>query len=118
MDGQVVRVTAWGITAATGSTKQIKAYFGATSVDLFPAVVLDGTVWEAEFRIIRTGATAQIIKCWFDSYDTSSGANQTYQAVEVTPAETLSCAVTIKLTGATTTTDDIVQKGMIVELLT
>ena len=47
----------------------------------------------------------------------AAGSSFNFVPVEVTPAETLANAVVIKMTGSATSDDDILQKSMIVELL-
>lgn len=116
-NGQIVRVTMWGTFAATAAAKTIKAYFGATSAT-WSAVTL-GTLqnWQLQFIIVRTGAATQVANLIGTQYDTSAGVSTTLQPAELAPAETLSGAVTIKLTGTATADNDVVQKAMIVELL-
>jgi len=116
-DGQVVRVTAWGTMAVNGNTKLVRAYFGATGILLTIAGHAPSDArWRAQFEIIRTGAAAQILIGHLVERDVAS-SSFVFTPAEATPAETLANSITIKMTGEATSNNDIVQKGMIVEVL-
>lgn len=109
-DDDYIEITAWGITAANANNKTIKAYFGATQCITTTALALNATDWEITWRIVRTGATTQDSICKF-----ASNSALLVTTVDFTnPAETLSGAVTIKLTGEATADNDIIQKGWII----
>lgn len=116
-DGQVVRVIFWGTMAANGNVKRLRAYFGATSIEMTVAGhAPNDAKWSGSFYIVRTGAATQIL--FGDMRERDAAATSfNFVPAEATPAETLSGAVTIKMTGEATSNNDIVQKGMIVEIL-
>src|SRR3990172_4242167 len=111
-DGQVLRVTVWGITAGNANAKTIVFNFGATTVTINAVTAAPNAQnWRAVFEIVRTGATAQRLSGFGTAGVIPEG---TYAA---TPAATLSAAVVIKVTGAATADNDIVQHGLLVEQL-
>ena len=116
-DGQVVRVTAWGRFATNSNVKLLKAYFGATGILVTIAGFSPSNAgWRTQFEIVRTGAAAQIL-IGHNIVRDAAGSSFVFTPAEVTPAETLTNDIVIKMTGEATSNDDIVQKGMIVELL-
>lgn len=110
-DGKALRVRAWGSYANNGNTKTLKAYFGATGLTLDSSVAANVS-WVAEVEVIRTGATAQILRGSLGTAGVSWDV-----PTPVTPAETLSGAVVFKFTGEGTATNDVVQSGMIIEVV-
>lgn len=100
-----------GTCAANANNKNIKVKFGGTTVVTSGALALNGADWRFMGEIIRTSATTQ--KACF-TLETSSAllvATVDY----TTPGETLSGAVTLKVTGEATSNDDIKQEYMIVQ---
>lgn len=112
LNDHVVRITAWGTTAANANNKTIKLIFGSTTIISSGALGINAQDWKIEAVVVRTGASTQgAIATYFNETPTMVGPNYT------TPAETLSGTVVIKCTGEATTTDDILQKGFIIEIL-
>jgi hypothetical protein len=109
--GQSLRITCWGTTAANSNNKTIKLYFGAS-------VITSGTLtdsnknWTAQLIVMRTGAATQSV----------IGTMQ-HDTTMITPyyaagTDDLTADVTAKCTGQSgTASNDIVAKGMIVELI-
>ena len=90
-DGESIRITATGYFAANGDTKRVKVYFGATQL-VSVATTSSGTGWSLTATCSRTSATAQVGHgaIWYGtSVTTLNGA--------ITPAETLTGAVTVKI---------------------
>ena len=116
-DGQVIRVTARGRFATNANEKLLRAYFGATGILLTVAGhVPSNAGWWVQFEITRTGAATQVM-AGFNVERDAAGSSFNFVPAEVAPAETLANAVVIKMTGEATSNDDILQKSMIVELL-
>jgi hypothetical protein len=114
VDGQAVQVTAWGTFATNANVKLVRAYFGATGVLLtIGGHQPSNAGWRAQFTIIRTGATAQVLVGQNIERD-AAGSSFVFTPAEATPAETLADAITIKMTGEATSNNDIVQQGMMV----
>ncbi len=110
-DGKLVKITVWG-TVTSASSKTIRLKFGATVIrDI--ATSSGGLDWRIDGTVIRTGAATQ------DAMATASLDTVAPDTTISTPAETLSGAVVIKLTGqnGTATANDIVAEGMLVEYL-
>ncbi len=110
-DGKLVRITAWG-TVTSASSKTVRLKFGATVIREI-ATSSGGLDWRIDGVVIRTGATTQ------DAMATGSLDTIAPDTTLSTPAETLSGAVVIKVTGqnGTATANDIVAEGMLVEFL-
>jgi len=115
-DGKAVRVTAWGTYANNGNAKAVRGYFGATKIaDVSHSTAAASLSWKSELLIARTGAATQ------DAHGEIRADSRTASVVSgawvTSPAETLSGAVTIKFTGEATADNDIIQEGMIVEVI-
>lgn len=113
-DGDAIRVTFAGSTAANGNTKTVAVHFGATNVGNVVNAALNGGTWGGVLYVVRTAVDAQ--RAVFMSSDTAGNNAVTRTA---TPAADLTGAVVVKLTGtsASNATDDVVQRLMIVELI-
>lgn len=117
-NGDTIRFYASGIFAATVNSKQLRVYFGSTVI-LVPASdpgTAQDIEWVIDGEIIRTGSATQ--KAWvrFQSQNVAIGTSINY--LETTaPTETLSGAVTLKITGEATATDDIKQETLTVDWL-
>lgn len=113
-DGDYVEFHAFGTTGATATVKNIRAYFGAQKLVDSGGIALNNGSWEIYGKIIRTGAATQIAITSIDTNDpTVLGAFNTY----TTPTETLSGAITLKVTGqltAVAAANGIIQKGLVV----
>jgi len=112
-DKKAVRITAWGSVAENGNTKTIRLDFGATTIRAIGPSGMNGLDWRIDGLVIRTGATTQ------DAMATESLDTAAQDTTITTPAETLSGAVVIKITGENgiAASNDIVAKGMLVEFL-
>jgi len=107
--GQAVRITAWGKTANNGDTKTLKLYFGSLIfTNALPTSVAGQ--WKVEAIVSPTTKNAQ-------DYMSSLVTLSTQDIESGSLTETDSSAITIKCTGEATTTNDIVQEGLLVEYL-
>lgn len=116
-NGRGVRIRAWGSVANVANTKALKLYFGATVLVTVTASATSGANnWVAEATVLRTGSNTQdgvgeirgnigAAAAFSDTISTS------------TPTETDAGAITIKMTGEATSNNDIIQEGMVVEVL-
>lgn len=104
----IVKIRAFGRTAANANTKQLKIKLGATTLMDSGAVALNNQRWDAEVIIARTGVGTQEIYATFQSGST---------LVQTRTAGTLdeTADLTLLFTGEATATDDIIQSGMIAE---
>ena len=111
--GKVVRVMAWGKTAANGNTKTIYLKFGGTTVATHGAAATNDKDWVLEATIIQgaTGAQTALGELKLE------GASQDLQLV-TTPSETQTTDTLLKCSATSGTAgDDILLKGMAVEFL-
>jgi hypothetical protein len=116
-NGQKLRITCWLTTAANTNNKTVKLYFGGTLVAFSAATALNAGTFRLNAEIVRTSATAQVSVG--DMTASSSGAGfVSALGLNGTPAETLSGAVTIKVTGQSgTTSSDVTTTAMFIELI-
>lgn len=97
--------------AANSNNKQVKVKFGGTTIYASGAQAQNDGVIEITGTIIRTGSATQRI-----SYSvSSSGSLFPDYADYVTATETMSSGIILKATGEATSTDDIIQRLMIVK---
>ena len=114
VNGQLIRAYAWGTTAANANIKTIRLKFGATVVAINDVTIAPvGVVWELRAIVARTGAATQ-----------EAVGNGVVGAVAQTvsntqPAETLSGAVAVALTGQNgiAAANEIVCRGLLVEVM-
>lgn len=104
VNNQSLRFEAWGTTAANGNTKTLKFYFG-TDVETIFTSALNNVDWFVEGTIIRTGAATQ--KIMYRVITSGFTPDCFYYAY----TQTLSSAVTMRMTGTATATNDIVQQA-------
>lgn len=87
--------------AATGNTKQLRVYFGATLIGDSTAVAANNNWWNGDCHIWRTGAATQKAICMTvnqtngGSWSTAAGAGANIS----TPAENLAGPVVVRITG-------------------
>lgn len=108
--GESIEITAFGEFAANANNKTVKLYFGSTVIFTTGAIASNNTDWRIDATILRTGAATQISIASFSGDTVLVTSTATSTAV----TETLSGALTIKCTGEATTTNDIIQRGLIV----
>lgn len=111
-DKDRVTFEAVGTFLGSANTKTLKVKYGATTLfDSTALAIASDADWALTGYIIRTGAATQ--KCVV-AFRSSSAVLATY--TDYTPAtETLSGAVTLKLTGEATANNEVVQQIMTVD---
>lgn len=114
--GKGVRITVWGRCANNANAKTVVLMFGATSVTIPVRTSVDHA-WRATCTVIRTGANTQLLTADVQGSTVNLTTAADTGVSEYTPTETDTAAIVIKCTGAGTSNNDIVQKGMIVEFL-
>lgn len=114
--GEGLRILAWGITAANGNNKTIKAYFGAGLSSNRGVLALNNGAWCIDCTIVRTSEDNQ------DSIANSTfgvaGADVSASEVRFSAiTETESAGILIKITGenGTESADDISCQGLRIE---
>jgi len=114
VDGMILDVRLWGTAAASGYTKTVKLYFGATPLSILYSTASTQS-WTASAHLIRTGATTQVLQGVSFAFQNGSemGSNPAF----VTPAETLANAIVLKVTGQSSVqSNDVYLKGIIVQV--
>ncbi len=106
-NGDAIRVTFGGATAANANGKRFKVYFGGTTGMNTGSLALNAAQWSMEVFIQRLTATTQLLIVKFFS---NNAILYTYSETS-SPAETLSGAVTLRATATATTTNDVVSLG-------
>jgi hypothetical protein len=100
-NNQHLKLTFRDRNAATGNTKQLRVYFGATLIGDSTAVAANNNWWNGDCYIWRTGAATQKAICMTvnqanaASWSTAAGAGANIS----TPAENLAGAVAVRITG-------------------
>ena len=111
-NGIGVRVTAWGTTANNAATKTVTLNFGATAIMTQALTASIAGSWWIQGTIFRTGV---------DTQDCIAALTQ--GATDIAHAEFTATTIddgadiTIKCPGAATSDNDIVQEGLLVELI-
>jgi len=107
-----IEIVAFGTFAANANNKTLKLYLGSTLLFSTGAIAANAKDWELRSSIIRTGEATQICStaCF------TSTALVANLADYVTGTEDFTSDITIKCTGEATSTDDIIQKGLIIKL--
>ena len=108
--GKGVRIKCWGTLANNANGKTVIFNFGAYTFSKLMTASAAGS-WELTAEVYRTGADAQYVAgSLFDQ-----GGAQMVASNSAT--ETEAGTIVIKCTGNATTTNDIIQKAMIVEYI-
>jgi len=114
-NGKGVRITAWGTTANNANSKTLTLNFGSTAILTNSLTTSIAGVWRIEAEVFRTGASTQD---YSSQLVTTGTAGVALNDLEIgTSAQTDSSNITIKCTGAATSDNDIVQEGMLVEMI-
>lgn len=109
-DGKAVRVTVFGNTAANANNKTVRLYFGSTVWRTIINGGVNNEVWSATGIAFRTGAASQEL-------DVTSSSGSTVFTNRGTASETMSGAITIKVTLQGAAASDLVFRSAVVELL-
>ena len=105
-DGDSIEFFAAGTSGNNANTKRVRVKFGASTI--FDSGAIQTTQdWVIRGAIIRTGATTQktVVHYCLNASSASQLCNASLGA-----GETLANAITLKLTGEATATDDVVQQ--------
>lgn len=112
VDGRVLRITAYGRTANTAAAKTLTMEFGSQTIMTQALTTNLAATWRIHTTVVRTGSSTQDIFAELLQL-TTIVHKQTLTA----GTQTDSAAITIKCTGTATNTDDIIQEGLIVEIV-
>ena len=115
-NGNGVRVTAWGTVANNANAKTLTVNFG-TAVMATDSMTISGALnWMVIAHIFRTGSNTQTYIAKIES--SANGLSvRDFDIESGNATESDSGTITIKCTGAATSDNDIVQKGMLVEFI-
>ena len=111
-----VKVTAWGSTANNANAKTLRIYFESLVRTVTLTASINGS-WRLEMVLFRVSVSSQQgqVNITETVLGAALAAPKMTQDTELAMAETLSGNITIKMTGQATTTNDILQMGMLVE---
>lgn len=115
--GAAIRIRAWGIgtTVSTAVTRRLRLYFG-NSVIADSGAINVPTFWRLEATVIRSSAAGA--QDAFGETLASTGGGGSVSYFRSGMAESLSSAITIKLTGLCTASSAVLtQTGLVVEPL-
>ncbi|MBP3958344.1 hypothetical protein J8F10_24105 [Gemmata sp. G18] len=110
--GKGIRITAWGTGA--NNAKTLKLYFGSTVILTASLTTSQANRWRVVAEVYSTGTDAQDYVAQFIQGGTVSQADVNVGS----STEDDGATITIKCTGEATTTNDIVQEGLLIESLT
>lgn len=116
-NGKVLRITVWGTVVNNANTKTVTLNFGSTVLKTNTVLTSSTNTWKIQAYVIRTGSNAQIYSSTFDQTGGAGASGVALTEDSGTSAQTDSSTITIKCTGNSTTTNDITQKALIVEVL-
>lgn len=108
LNQQAIEIIAWGNTGNNANNKQVKLYFGATQLIATGVAAAQARDWELRAVVTRLSATSQ------QGIARGNFNQATIPSDFTAPAETLTGAVTIKVTGEGTDDGDVTQRGLIV----
>jgi len=112
VNGRTLRITAWGTTANNANAKTLTMAFGGQTIMTQALTTSIAGTWRITAYVVRTGDSTQDIFAELLQLTTI-----VHKQTVTAGTQTDTAAITIKCTGAATTDDDIVQDGLIVELL-
>lgn len=110
--GDRLVIKAFGTFAANANNKTVKLYLGSTVLATTGAIAANDKDWCIECEIIRTAAATQ--ECIAKIYTDTSLVGELSNYVSGT--EDFTTDLTIKCTGEATSDDDIIQKGLTINL--
>ena len=111
-DSDRLVIKAFGTFAANANNKTVKLYLGSTELASTGAIAANDKHWCIESEIIRTAAATQ--ECITNIYTDTSLVGELSNYISGT--EDFTTALTIKCTGEATSDDDIIQKGLTINL--
>jgi hypothetical protein len=110
--GKGVRITAWGTTANNVNAKTVTLEFGGQTIMTQALTTSIAGTWRISAMAFRTGASTQDIFA-----ELLQLATIIHKHTLTAGTQTETGAIVIKCTGTATTTNDIVQEGLLVEYL-
>ena len=111
--GRGVRITAWGTGANNANAKTLKLYFGTAVILTNSLTTSQANTWRMVAEVFSTGTDTQDYIAQFLQAGTVAQTD-----IELgTATQDDGAVITIKCTGDATATNDIVQEGLIVEIL-
>lgn len=108
--GDAIHIVAWGTVANNANVKTLTFYFGtATQAFVLPAST--ATNWKLDVWIVAASPTSQVGIAHMQS---GVIATATSDVFNITATQNTRNTLVVKTTGTATSTDDILQKGMLV----
>lgn len=111
-NGDILEIEAWGIYAANANNKTVKLVFGSQTILTTGAIAANDGSWKINATIIRESATTQEIVTQIISSNSSVADSTTRTA----GTQDLATALTIKCTGTGTSSSDIIQYALKINL--
>lgn len=108
-----IRITAWGTGANNAAAKTLKLYFGSQIILTTSLTANQVDTWRATATVWRTSASNQD----WESQLLQAGTASLIDVENGTATQTETNTIVVKCTGEATNNNDIVNEGLIVELL-
>lgn len=109
--GDFVRLTAFGVYAATVNNKTLKVKLGSTTLFDTGALAVNGGVWNIKCEVYRTGSSTQRVIATASTDNALLVSTATYTAA----SEDLTTNLTLKVTGTGGASTDITERGFLIE---
>lgn len=111
-NGVTLRIYAWGTTANNVNAKTVTLNFGSQTIMTQALTTSLAGTWRIEAIVARTGSSTQDIFAELLQLSTII-----HKHTLTAGTQTDTAAITIKCTGAATADNDIVQEGLVVEVM-
>jgi hypothetical protein len=111
-NNDVLEIDAWGVYAANANNKTVKLYFGSQTLLTTGAIAANDGTWSLRAKIIRKTSTTQEIV----SEILSSNGSVSDSATRTAGTQDLTTALTIRCTGQGTSSSDITQYALKINL--
>jgi hypothetical protein len=110
-DQDFVEISAWGTFAANANNKQIRIYFGASTIFDSTAIAFNNANWSVKLTIARQSISVQQCSLDFISSSNLLAVTTSYTETALNPSSNN----IIKFTGTATSNDDLIQKGLVLK---
>ncbi len=111
-NGRTIRINAWGTTANNAAAKTVTLEFGSQTIMTQALTANIAGTWRITAYVSRTGSGTQDIFA-----ELLQLATVVHKQTLTAGTQTDTAAITIKCTGTATSDNDIVQEGLVVEVL-
>lgn len=113
VSGKGIRITGWGTTANTAAAKTLKMYIGTQAIHALSMTINSNNWWRCIGEVYYTASSAQD----YNSILHQGGNTSLFNVTNGSATQNDAGALTVKMTGTATNNNDLIQRGMLVELI-